>query len=331
MLWPLEFGGLGEGDRLFRSSSAIKLEPAGSKRRKRIMTLPSSITIRRPDDWHVHLRDGPMLQACAVHTARQFVRAVIMPNLVPPVTRIAEASAYRDRIRRAVPTDLKFEPLMTCYLTDGADPVELANGKQQGVWVAAKLYPAHATTNSAHGVTSIDKIARGLNAMEKAGMPLLVHGEVTDADVTSSIARRVFETRCCTAAQAHQGMKVVVAHQDKEGVACRANGARMGVHQRTLELQPQRNFKGGIRPHLYACRSPERGEPVAYAPRGELGQSRLPRPIRAAHRRPKECACGCAGIFNAPVACRYTPRASQRRGLDRMEAFATERPALYGS
>lgn len=121
----------------------------------------SSITLRRPDDWHVHLRDGPMLQACAVHTARQFARAIIMPNLVPPVTRIAEAAAYRERIRRAVPAGLTFEPLMTCYLTDDADPVELANGKQQGVWVAAKLYPAHATTNSAHGVTSMDRIARG--------------------------------------------------------------------------------------------------------------------------------------------------------------------------
>ena len=185
LLGHFEFGGLGEGDRLFQIIHARNQHwsPPGSKRRKRIMTLPSSITIRRPDDWHVHLRDGPMLQACAVHTARQFARAVIMPNLVPPVTRIAEASAYRDRIRRAVPTDLTFEPLMTCYLTDGADPVELANGKQQGVWVAAKLYPAHATTNSAHGVTSMDRIARGLEAMEKAGMPLLVHGEVTDADV----------------------------------------------------------------------------------------------------------------------------------------------------
>ena len=147
------------------------------------MASPSMLTLRRPDDWHVHLRDGAMLEACAVHTARQFARAIIMPNLVPPVTKVAEAAAYRDRIRRAVPAALKFEPLMTCYLTDGADPAELARGKADGVWVAAKLYPAHATTNSAHGVTSMDKVARGLEAMEKAGMPLLVHGEVTDAEV----------------------------------------------------------------------------------------------------------------------------------------------------
>ena len=133
------------------------------------MALPTTLSIRRPDDWHVHLRDGPMLAACAIHTARQFARGIIMPNLVPPVTRVAEAAAYRDRIRRAVPAALRFEPLMTCYLTDGADPAELARGKDEGVWVAAKLYPAHATTNSAHGVTSIDAIARGLEAMEKAG------------------------------------------------------------------------------------------------------------------------------------------------------------------
>ena len=129
------------------------------------MPIPNTLTIRRPDDWHVHLRDGAMLQACAVHTARQFARAIIMPNLVPPVTKVAEAAAYRDRIRAAVPADLKFEPLMTCYLTDGADPAELTRGKKEGVWVAAKLYPAHATTNSAHGVTSMDRVAKGLEAM----------------------------------------------------------------------------------------------------------------------------------------------------------------------
>ena len=257
------------------------------------MTLPSSITIRRPDDWHVHLRDGPMLQACAVHTARQFARAVIMPNLVPPVTRIAEASAYRDRIRRAVPADLKFEPLMTCYLTDGADPVELANGKQQGVWVAAKLYPAHATTNSAHGVTSMDKIARGLEAMEKAGMPLLVHGEVTDADVDIFDREAVFLDKVLAPLlRRHQGLKVVLEHiTTKEGVAfVEANGARMGgtITPHHLELQPQRHLQGR---HPSASLLPadrqERGAPAGAAPRGDLGQRAvLPRHRhRAAHRR----------------------------------------------
>src|SRR5690349_20283175 len=146
------------------------------------MALPTTLSIRRPDDWHVHLRDGPMLAACAVHPARQFARGIIMPNLVPPVTRVAEAAAYRDRIRGAVPAELKSETPMTCDLPDGADPAELARGKAEGVWVAAKRYPAHATTNCTHSVTSMDAIARGLEAMETNGMPLLVHGEVTDPE-----------------------------------------------------------------------------------------------------------------------------------------------------
>src|SRR5471032_2742482 len=195
------------------------------------MAHPTKITLRRPDDWHVHLRDNQMLAACAVHTARQFARAIIMPNLVPPVTKVAEASAYRDRIRRAVPADLKFEPLMTCYLTDGADPVELARGKQEGVWVAAKLYPAHATTNSAHGVTSMDKVAKGLEAMEKAGMPLLVHGEVTDPDVDIFDREAVFLDKVLAPLiKRHPGLKVVLEHiTTKEGVAfVEAHAGRVG-------------------------------------------------------------------------------------------------------
>src|SRR5471032_1269888 len=182
---------------------------------------PTTLSIRRPDDWHVHLRDGALLAACAVHTARQFARGIIMPNLVPPVTKVAEAVAYRDRIRRAVPAELKFEPLMTCYLTDGADPAELARGKSEGVWVAAKLYPAHATTNSAHGVTAIDKIANGLEAMEKAGMPLLVHGEVTDAEVDIFDREAVFLDKVLAPLlKRHQGLKIVLEHiTTKEGVA----------------------------------------------------------------------------------------------------------------
>ena len=234
-----------------------------------------------------------MLQACAVHTARQFARAVIMPNLVPPVTRIAEASAYRDRIRRAVPADLEFEPLMTCYLTDGADPVELANGKQQGVWVAAKLYPAHATTNSAHGVTSMEKIARGLEAMEKAGMPLLVHGEVTDADVDIFDREAVFLDKVLAPLlRRHQGLKVVLEHiTTKEGVAfVEANGARMGGTITPHHLSYNRNaiFKGGIRPHLYCLPIAKSEEHRLALRRAATSGSRavLPRHRhRAAHRR----------------------------------------------
>ena len=179
-----------------------------------------------------------------------------MPNLVPPVTKVAEASAYRDRIRRAVPAELKFEPLMTCYLTDGADPVELANGKQQGVWVAAKLYPAHATTNSAHGVTSMDKVARGLEAMEKAGMPLLVHGEVTDAEVDIFDREAVFLDKVLAPLlKRHPGLKIVLEHiTTKQGVEfVEAHPGRLGGTITPHHLNFNRNaiFKGGIRPHFY--------------------------------------------------------------------------------
>ena len=255
--------------------------------------MPNSITIRRPDDWHVHLRDGPMLQACAVHTARQFARAIIMPNLVPPVTKVVEAASYRERIRRAVPAELEFEPLMTCYLTDDADPAELLRGKQEGVWVAAKLYPAHATTNSAHGVTSMDRIARGLEAMEKAGMPLLVHGEVTDADVDIFDREAVFLDKVLAPLlKRHQGLKIVLEHiTTKEGVAfVEASGPRVGGTITPHHLSYNRNaiFKGGIRPHLYCL-------PIAKSEEHRLALRRaatsgkraiLPRHRhRAAHRR----------------------------------------------
>ena len=305
------------------------------------MAPPTSITLRRPDDWHVHLRDGPMLQACAVHTARQFARAIIMPNLVPPVTTVAEAASYRERIRRAVPADLAFEPLMTCYLTDGADPAELVRGKREGVWVAAKLYPAHATTNSAHGVTSMDRIAPALEAMEKAGMPLLVHGEVTDAAVDIFDREAVFLERVLTPLlKRHEGLKVVLEHiTTREGVAfVEAGGARVGGTITPHHLSYNRNalFKGGIRPHLYCL-------PIAKAEEHRLA-------LRRAATRPgqtqfflgtdtaphtadtKECACGCAGIFNAPVAMQvYAQIFAEEGALDRLEAFASlNGPRFYG-
>src|SRR5215468_8017693 len=220
------------------------------------MAMPTTLSIRRPDDWHVHLRDGPMLAACAVHTARQFARAIVMPNLVPPVTTVAEARDYRERIRRAVPPGLAFEPLMTCYLTDDADPEELERGKREGVWIAAKLYPAHATTNSAHGVTSMERIAPALEVMEKAGMPLLVHGEVTDSEVDIFDREAVFLDKVLVPLLArHPGLKVVLEHiTTKEGVAfVEANGPRVGGTVTPHHLSYNRNaiFKGGIRPHLY--------------------------------------------------------------------------------
>src|SRR5690349_1109719 len=304
------------------------------------MPMPTTLSIRRPDDWHVHLRDGPMLAACAVHTARQFARGIIMPNLVPPVTRIAEASAYRDRIRRAVPAGLKFEPLMTCYLTDDADPVELASGKQQGVWVAAKLYPAHATTNSAHGVTSMDAIARGLEAMEKAGMPLLVHGEVTDPEVDIFDREAVFLDKVLTTlVKRHPGLKIVLEHiTTREGVQfVEAHPGRLGGTITPHHLSYNRNalFKGGIRPHFYCLPIAKREEhrlalrkaATSGSPQFFLGTDTAPHTADT-----KECACGCAGVFNAPVALQvYAQVFAEEGALDRLEAFASlNGPRFYG-
>ena len=304
------------------------------------MPIPTTLSIRRPDDWHVHLRDGPMLAACAVHTARQFARGVIMPNLVPPVTKVAEAAAYRDRIRRAIPEGLRFEPLMTCYLTDGADPAELARGKAEGVWVAAKLYPAHATTNSAHGVTSLDSIARGLEAMERAGMPLLVHGEVTDPEVDIFDREAVFLDKVMAPLlKRHQGLKVVLEHiTTREGVTfVEAEGARVGGTITPHHLSYNRNalFKGGIRPHFYCLPIAKREEhrlALRHAATSGnekffLGTDTAPHTADT-----KECACGCAGIFNAPVAMQvYAQVFTEENALDRLEAFASlNGPRFYG-
>jgi dihydroorotase len=304
------------------------------------MSHPTTLSLRRPDDWHVHLRDGVMLEACAVHTARQFARGIIMPNLVPPVTKVAEAAAYRERIRRAVPAGLSFEPLMTCYLTDDADPAELARGKSEGVWVAAKLYPAHATTNAAHGVTSMHRIARGLEAMEKAGMPLLVHGEVTDPEIDIFDREAVFLDKVLAPLLArHQGLKVVLEHiTTKEGVAfVEAEGARVGGTITPHHLNYNRNaiFKGGIRPHFYCLPIAKREEHRLALRRAAtsgsaqffLGTDTAPHTADT-----KECACGCAGIFNAPVAMQvYAQVFAEEDALDRLEAFASlNGPAFYG-
>jgi dihydroorotase len=304
------------------------------------MSPPASITLRRPDDWHVHLRDGPMLAACAVHTARQFARAIVMPNLAPPVTRVAEAAAYRERIRRAVQAVPAFEPLMTCYLTDDADPGELARGRADGVWLAAKLYPAHATTNSAHGVTSMERIAPALEAMEKAGMPLLVHGEVTDPEVDIFDREAVFLDEVLTPLLArHEGLKVVLEHiTTREGVAfVEANAPRVGGTITPHHLSYSRNalFRGGIRPHLYCLPIAKREEhrlalrraATSGHPAFFLGTDTAPHTADT-----KECACGCAGIFNAPVAMQvYAQVFAEEQALDRLEAFASlNGPAFYG-
>ena len=304
------------------------------------MSIPATLTIRRPDDWHVHLRDGPMLAAVAQYTARQFARAIVMPNLVPPVTKVAEAVAYRERIRRAVPAELKFEPLMTCYLTDGADPGELARGKREGVWVAAKLYPAHATTNSAHGVTDIARIRPALEALQHIGMPLLVHGEVTDPAVDVFDREAVFIDRVLAPLVADlPALKVVFEHITTAEAAAfvEASGANVAATITPQHLHLNRNalFAGGLRPHAYCLpvvkrerhRLALRKAATSGSAKYFLGTDSAPHAQSA-----KEADCGCAGIFNAPFALEsYATVFDEEGALDRFEAFASENgPRFYG-
>jgi dihydroorotase len=298
------------------------------------------LEIRRPDDWHVHLRDGEMLKVVAGYTARQFARAIIMPNLTPPVTTVAAASAYRDRIGEALPEGSRFQPLMTCYLTDDADPTEIERGFGEGVFTACKLYPAHATTNSAHGVTDIANIHPALAAMERIGMPLLVHGEVTDPDVDIFDREAVFIDRVLVPLIDHfPALKIVFEHvTTAEAVAFVAEGgANIGATITPQHLHINRNamLVGGIRPHFYCLpvakrerhRLALRAAATSGSPKFFLGTDSAPHSIAA-----KESACGCAGIFNAPFALESYAAVFEAEGaLDRLEAFASENgPRFYG-
>lgn len=302
--------------------------------------MTAQITIRRPDDWHVHLRDGAMLKAVAGHTARQFARAIVMPNLTPPVTTVAAAEAYRQRILDALPEGSDFTPLMTCYLTDGADPAEIQRGFEQGVFAACKLYPAHATTNSAHGVTDIRKMTQVLETMQRIGMPLLVHGEVTSRDVDIFDREAVFIDRILTPlVKDMPELKIVLEHittaEAAEFVA--ASGPKIAATITPQHLIINRNamFDGGIRPHAYCLpvakreqhRLAVRKAAVSGSPKFFLGTDSAPHEI---HR--KESACGCAGIFNAPFALESYAQVFEDEGvLDRLEGFASEHgPNFYG-
>lgn len=302
--------------------------------------MTKSLTIRRPDDWHVHLRDGDMLKAVAPWTARQFARAIVMPNLVPPVTKIAAADAYHARIRAAVPEGADFTPLMTCYLTDDADPGELARGFESGAWAAAKLYPAHATTNSAHGVTDIRNLHPALEAMQRIGMPLLVHGEVTDPTVDIFDREAVFIDRIfAPLLRDFPALKAVFEHiTTAEAVAfVEAGGANLAATVTPQHLVINRNaiFDGGIRPHAYCLpvakrerhRLAVRKAATSGSPKFFLGTDSAPHAIEK-----KEAACGCAGIFNAPYALESYAQVFEEEGaLDRFEGFASEHgPNFYG-
>ena len=297
------------------------------------------LTIRRPDDWHVHLRDGPMLAAVAPYSARQFARAIIMPNLSPPVTTAKEGRAYRDRIVAAVPgTD--FTPLIVAYLTDATDPAELIRGHAEGVFIAAKLYPAHATTGSAHGVTDIFKLAPVLEAMQAAGMPLLIHGEVTDGAVDIFDREAVFIDRVMARlVRDFPALKIVFEHITTADAAdfVAASGMTVAATITPQHLHINRNamFAGGIRPHAYclpvAKREVHRLALRKAATSGSaqyfLGTDSAP---HLAHT--KETACGCAGIFNAPFAMEsYATVFDQEGALDKLEGFASlHGPRFYG-
>ncbi|PHS79728.1 MAG: dihydroorotase [Rhodospirillaceae bacterium] len=300
----------------------------------------TKITIRRPDDWHIHLRDGDMLAAVAPLTARQFGRAIVMPNLMPPVTRAADAVAYQTRIQKAVPDDLNFKPLMTLYLTDKTDADDLERGFKAGHLTAAKLYPAGATTNSDHGVTDIAKISNVLDRMEQLGMPLLVHGEVTDPAIDIFDREHVFiEQVMKPTLQNFPALKVVFEHITTSAAVnfVRSQGPRVGATITVHHLQINRSdiFKGGIHPHLYclpiAKREEHRLALREAATSGEaqffLGTDTAPHDVDA-----KETACGCAGIFSAPTALElYTQVFDEENALDKLEAFASlNGPKFYG-
>ena len=297
-----------------------------------------SITIRRPDDWHVHLRDGEMLAKVAPYTARQFARAIIMPNLVPPVTSPEAAAAYRERIRQAAGDH--FEPLMTCYLTDQTNPEALERGHREGVWIAAKLYPAGATTNSASGVTDIGNIYPALKRMEQIGMVLCVHGEVTDPDVDVFDREAVFIDRVLSPVVAHfPGLKIVFEHITTSEAAqfVQGSGANIGATVTPQHLIINRNaiFAGGLRPHAYCLpvakreqhRLAVRKAATSGSPKFFLGSDSAPHA-----REAKESGCGCAGIFNAPFALESYATVFEDDGkLENFEAFASENgPRFYG-
>jgi len=298
------------------------------------------LTIRRPDDWHVHLRDGAMLDHVAQYTARQFARAIIMPNLSPPVTTAEEGRAYRDRINAAVPAGLDFTPLIVAYLTDHSDADEMARGHAEGVFTAAKLYPAHATTGSAHGVTDIAKIMPVLERMAEIGMPLLIHGEVTDHDVDIFDREAVFIERTLKGlVRDLPSLKIVFEHiTTSEAVdfvmAAPANVAATITPQH-LHINRNAMLVGGIRPHAYCLpvakreqhRLAVRAAAVSGSPKFFLGTDSAPHAVHT-----KEAACGCAGIFNAPYALEsYIQVFDEEGALDKFEGFASEHgPTFYG-
>ena len=302
-------------------------------------TTPDTLTLTRPDDWHLHVRDGEALHTVVPHTAAQFGRAIIMPNLRPPVTTAEQAVAYRDRILAAVPPGVQFEPLMTLYLTDNLPPSEIARARDAGV-VAAKLYPAGATTNSDAGVTDLKKVYKTLEALQRAGMPLLVHGEVTSPDIDLFDREAVFiDTQLIPLRRDFPELKIVFEHiTTREAAQYVAGADRFTAATVTAHhLLYNRNalFTGGIRPHYYCLpvlkREVHRAALVQAATSGSdrffLGTDSAPHPAHL-----KEHASGCAGCYTAHAAMELYAEAFDAAGaLDRLEGFASFHGAdFYG-
>jgi dihydroorotase len=298
-----------------------------------------TLTLRRPDDWHTHLRDGPMLASVVNHTARQFRRAIAMPNLAPPVTTWALGQEYRQRILAAADPAHNFEPLITCYLTDSTNPDDLEEGAARGIFTAAKLYPAHATTNSSHGVTNIRHIHRVLARMEKIGLPLLLHGEVTHPEIDIFDREAAFIDQVYTPLlKDFPALRTVFEHITTEQAVqfVEAGPDRLAATITPHHLHLNRNalFEGGLRPHAY-CLPVAKREPHRLAlrkaatsgnPKFFLGTDTAPHAVPA-----KESACGCAGIFCAPHALEsYAAVFEAENALDKFEAFASlNGPTFY--
>lgn len=305
------------------------------------MTLhPDTITLRRPDDWHIHLRDDEMLNTVLPYTSDVFARAIVMPNLVPPVTSVSAAKAYRERILAATPKAHRFQPLMTCYLTDSLDPDEIETGFKEKVFTAAKLYPAHATTNSSHGVTSIQHIAKVLERMQAIGMPLLIHGEVTDAHIDIFDREAQFIDRVLIPLRRQfPELRIVMEHITTRDAAQFVSSEKQHI---AATITPQhlmfnRNhmLSGGIRPHLYCLPILKRNvHQEALRQVVASGDSRffLGTDTAPHLRGRKESSCGCAGVFNAPTALSaYATVFDELGALQHLEAFCSlNGPQFYG-
>jgi dihydroorotase len=296
-----------------------------------------TLTITRPDDWHLHLRDGSAMRDALAHTSSVFARAIVMPNLKPPVTRTDQARSYRDRIKAALPAGQRFEPLMTLYLTDATPPSEIRRARDSGLVYGVKLYPAGATTNSDSGVTDLDRCAAALQTMQELDVPLLVHGEITDPAVDTFDRERAFiDSVLIPLRRSFPTLRIVLEHittreavqyvsQADHRIAATITAHHLRYNRNAMFMAP--DGRAGLRPHAYCLPVIKREDhrqallqaATGGSPKFFLGTDSAPHPIRD-----KESACGCAGCFTAPLALSmYAECFEQAGALERLEAFAS--------